>query len=57
MLYGTGEKGSSPGRERCERLLNAAETDPEPEQWVALVKHKCVSMSRHSFQIMYYSPT
>lgn len=28
--------------ERCERLLNAAGTEHEPEQWVALVE--CVSV-------------
>lgn len=57
MLYGTGEKGSSPSQGGCDRLLNAAGTDSEPEQWLALVKRKRVSVSRHSFWIMYYSPT
>lgn len=47
MLYGTGKRGSAPGQERCERLLNAAGTEREPEQWVALVERKRVCMSRH----------
>lgn len=29
---GTGERGSAHGQERCERLLNTAGTEDEPEQ-------------------------